>query len=255
MPHQLNFSKLVPPSPYDFHPDFPNLLFRFEDDSPRLGFPPEIVDPNIVAQIVPRSDNKYTVKFDGVTPVVWRGARDLFQMLREAERSAEGVVVHPRREGVKVVGVTRGYSRFVVGAGVSLYVKQVIGGVPDGVCFGTVVTEDMVAVRACTVPGIEGASLTYHILPAEYVSDPPIPEYIARGRSPLELELYLPPPPVFFQGSPFWEGVEYRYAKVQAGISFEEWLSGGRVDVNAGGIFFHGVAERGYPYLRLRGEA
>ena len=253
LPLQLDYSRLTAPSPLDEHPNFPNVLFRFEDDSPLLGFPNEHVGP-IVAQVVPDSLNKYTVKFDGAVPIDWRSAWEFYHVLRASERSGRRVVVHPRVAGVEVVGISRGFSRFVIGAGISIYVKQVIGPVPDGVRFGAVVTRDMVAVRACTVPGIEGATLAYHLVPAEYVSDPPLPRFL-RGYSPLELELYLPPPPVFSQACPYWEDVNFRFAKVQAGISYEEWRSGARIVADGGGVYFNGTVERGVFYQLLRGDA
>ena len=243
---------LALPSPHDEFRRFPNVTFLHHDDSPRLGFPLERVQ-SIVAQIVPSANNKYSIKFKDAAPVRWDGAWDMFDVLRAYEiKVGRDVVVHPRVEGVEVVGISRGRSRFVVGAGISLYVKQVIGAVPDGVWFGEIITEGMVAVRACEVPGVEGASLTYHVLPAEYVSDPPLPEYL-RGVPPLELGLYLPPPPVFSQGGPHPDDSAYRYARVVADISFEERLAGGRVVTNEMGLFFEKIAVRGVPYLRLSG--
>ena len=250
--HQTRCVGVAAPSPHDEYPGFPNVIFRYHDDSPRLGFPREHVR-SIIAQIVPSSCNKYSVKFRDAEPVVWDSAWGLYDELRAHEkRTGEGVIAHPRVDGVEVVGISRGCSRFVVGAGISLYVKQVIGAVPDGVYFGEVVTQGMVAVRACRVPGIGGASLTYHVLPAEYVSDSPLPEFL-RNLSPMDLKLYLPPPPVFSQGGPLEEDVAYSYARVRADISFRERLDGGRIVPNGMGLFFENIAQRGVPYLRYRG--
>lgn len=249
---RLESEGLDAPPPFDDHPDFPRVIFRYEDDSPCLHAPGDPVSP-VVAQIVPDADNRYVVKFQNTEPVVWHSAWNMYQVLMKFDHPGQEVVVHPRVHGIPVVGISRGYSRFVVGIGISVFVQQVIGPVPDGVPFGSVVSLDMVAVLACEVPGIDDASLTFHIMPAEYVSDPPLPRFLL-GYSPLDLAYWLPPPPFFSQGSLHGGNAGYRYAKVRVGISAGERAEGGGFRLG-GGVSFDGIVERGVPYLLLHGHA
>ena len=249
---RLEWEGFSAPSPLNEFPDFPNIIFRHVDDSPRVGAPGEIVYP-IIAQVVPDMNNKYVIKFRDTEPITWPGAWQMYRALVAWSFCGGEIVIHPRAEGIRVVGISRGRPRFVVGTGISIFVQQVVGPVPDDVRFGPVVTQNMVVVLACEVPDLDSASLTYHLLPAEYVSDPPLPKFLCGG-SPSVLAYWLPPPPVFSQDSPHWGNIRYRYARVQAGISAGEWAEGGRV-VAGGERSFNGVAERGLPYLLLHGLA
>lgn len=249
LPGRLASAGLDVPPPFREFPNFPPVVFHHEDDSPRLWVPRRVVNP-VVAQVVPGVHNRYMVKFRRVEPVAWHGAWEMYRALQEFDHSGQRVVVHRRAEGVEVVGISRGRSRFVIGAGISLFVKQVIGPVPDMVYSGQ---RNMVAVLACRVPRIRRApaSLTFHVVPEEYVSDPPLPEWLDHF-SPMELDRWLPPPPIFSQGGPVWGHLKYRFAMVHAGISKQEWLEGGWIRPG-GGIWFNTVARRGLPYHLLCG--
>lgn len=179
------------------------------------------------------------------------GAWQLYWALVAWSYYSHEIVIHPCVEGIWVVGISRGCSRFVVGTGISIFIQQVVRPVLDDVQFGPVITQNMVTVLTCEVPGLENASLTYHLLPVEYVSDPPLPKFLLGG-PPLELAYWLPPPLIFSQDSPHWGNIRYQYTRVQARISAGEWAEGGQV-VAGGERSFNGVTEHSLPYLLLHG--
>ena len=76
-----------------------------------------------------------------------------------------------------------------------------------------------VAVLRCRVPCSAGSVLVYHLLPKEYLVDPPssLPGLPANV-SAEDFERLVPPPPLFRVGTTFWPGSKYHHAKHVDGL-------------------------------------
>ena len=76
-----------------------------------------------------------------------------------------------------------------------------------------------VAVLRCRVPCSAGSVLVYHLLPKEYLADPPssLPGLPANV-SAEDFERLVPPPPLFRVGTTFWPGSKYHHAKHVDGL-------------------------------------
>lgn len=215
-----NFDVLTP---YDTF-DFPFVAFH-DDDSLFCVFSLRSSGPK-VAQIVPSSVNKYIMVYCHRVSVDRDPPGDTCKEMVEWIRAGGKIVFHPRMSGVEVVGSGCGQARFLVGAGISLFIVEEQGVVPDGLQAGGVAIKRMTLIYSCSVPGPPGQPLVGHLVPSEYLCDPP-PVNLPSGLPSMELGYVLAPPPVFFPGAEF-EGLPgIRHARVRLQLSEHKLASGG----------------------------
>ena len=226
------------PPPLDRHPEFPLVAFDFAGN-PYLGGTEGIFVP-LVCQIVVPESHPYVKYFGEGSNREWDSAENVYSTVRDWYDLGLDVVVHPRRPGVKVAGFSYGRSRFLCGAGFSVFVVRELGPLPDGVEFGSGPLTDMVAVVGVTTPRWGGDyPISYQIFPREYIVDPALPG-LPRGLTGEALERQLPPPPVFSPCTPVGGKVPCYYARIWFELSEQEYLDGG------GAIGFTYVRGRSY---------
>ena len=233
--------KYLPP-PLDHHPDFPEVFFDPAGE-PLLAGPQRLID-STVFQIVPGPENPYIFRFGAGMFRNWETPDGAFDLVRAWFRGGREVVIHPRRDGVQAAGESRGYGRFVIGGGVSVFVAHEFGLLPDGVELGGVTLNRMVATFGVVFPNPEDRSATYHVIPAEYLVDPVLPG-LPPGLSWYDLMYRLPPPPVFKRGRCTRDSPDFVHAVVEVAVSVEELDEG--ASTGSGDIL------RGRSYLLYRG--
>jgi hypothetical protein len=157
----------------------------------------------------------------------------------------EEFTIHCRRPGIQAMGVSRGRARFLCGGGISVFVVREEGLLPKGTeCRGIIIPDGMVATIGVAIPYSDDHSLTYHLIPKEWLADPEYPG-LPPGLSPMEIEHWLAPPPEFEIGGPSEELPGYFLAIVQHDISDKE--------VKEGGGTIAKLTVRGRSYLPLNG--
>jgi hypothetical protein len=222
------YSESLPP-PYDRHPDFPTVYFD------PFGRP--LLDgssDSTIAQIVPSSDNPYVRRYGGGRCRQWLLPNLVSASAQEWVRRGRRVVIHSRHRDAQVVGVSRGWARFVCGGGVSTFVVEELGVFPGGeVVLGSSVG-GMVAAYGVDIVGSGGQAgpgdpfSDLHIFPAEYLADPPLPG-LPEDLSRSEVRDWLAPPPVFCRGLAVEGGEGRAYARVTNDLSDKERREGGEI--------------------------
>lgn len=248
------------PPPLDRHPQFPVVFFNPAGE-PLLGRPPGTSDTTIY-QIVPSDRNPYRLRYGGVEPHGdtdqegnprrisgdeyrdWDPPETVLSTILDWFEQGVEIVFHPRRQGIRVAGVSRGKSRFLCGGGVHVYVVRELGMLPEGRRVNGVTMCGMVATFGIAFSGTGNESEAYHVFPAEYLVDPAYPG-LPRGLSHAETLRWLPPPPTFDAAEPVVDGTGLAWARVEFDISMREEAEGG--GTVAGWTF------RGRSYIRLLG--
>jgi hypothetical protein len=230
------------PPPLDRCPEFPEVYFN------RLGEPylwgaPDVVN-NTVFQIVPDGANPYVVRFGTGDYREWDPPEVTFEFVKAWLDLGKDVVVHPYRAGIGAAGESRGFSRFVVGGGLSLFVVREVGKVPEGARLGGECVGGMVVVYGVEFSGPVVRKACYHLIPADYLVDPDLPG-LPSGLSREELLYRLAPPPVFGRGEVVWGSSDLFHSRVHVEVSLEEWDEGANT--------FPGVTLRGDSYRALQG--
>ena len=213
---------------------------------PLLFGPPDVLKSTIF-QIVPDPRGPYPGEYGIGDFREWESPEDIYGVISDWHNAGKEVVVYPRLRGVQVAGESRGMSRFVVGAGVSVFVIHELGLLPSRVEFGGELLEDMIVAFAVTFPELQDHLPTYHVMPAEYLADPHLPG-AGPGWTRWDNLYHLSPPPVFcvdrerpIDGLP---GAFHTF--VRFGVSVRELAEEGARDSG-------GVAVRGVSYRLLRG--
>ena len=186
-----------------------------------------ITGSDIIVQIVPDSGNWFVEHFTlSCVPEGWVEPEAAYQNVRDWQASDWRVVIHARRPGVQVSGIGRGRPRFLRGGGISLFIGEEIGLLPDDVVVDGVRLTQMVAVFGVSIPdsGVLPAfsDAAVHIVPAEYLRDPEYPSPLQPSVS-FDDDFHLPPPPTFRPGRPSSLFPGYTSAEVHLSMSgFEE---------------------------------
>ena len=233
------------PPPLDHYPLFPDVAFTHGGEPLLFGLPE--VPESTVLQIVPDPRSSYPGQYGIGDFRDWESPDDIYGVISDWYDAGKEVVVHPRLQGVQVAGESRGMSRFVVGAGVSVFVIHELGLLPSRVELGGELLEDMIVAFAVTFPESQDHLPTYHVMPAEYLADPYLPG-AGPGWTQWDNLYHLSPPPVFcvdrerpIDGLP---GAFHTF--VRFGVSVRELAEEGARDSG-------GVAVRGVSYRLLRG--
>lgn len=236
------------PPPMDLCLWFPPVLFD-RHVVPHLESP---VGPSagIVAQIVPSGDNPYALAYGYHHTQVWSPSRSVAVALdRWLARGGEVTTYHPLGEPDLLIGQGRGYSRFLCGQGLSLYIVEELGPVPNGYMVGGRMCVGMYAVYGVTASGPAGYRsrhpLSFHVIPGWLIGDPTYPG-IPRGLPPSIAHALVGYPPEFLLGPESVEFPGYRFAQVRVRLSDEEFFADGEEDSE-------GRLIRGISYYRMRG--
>ena len=234
------------PPPFDLSPGFPCLAFG-DEDVPYLGEPGEAINAvdAVVAHIVPTPDNRYASAYGFGFWGPQESPAEVQQVLETWIGDGKEVVVHQAQDGVKVVGCGSGFSRFLVGWGISIFIIREVRPVPNGMKVKGTTLNGSVAVLRCRVTCSAGSVPVYHLLPKEYLADPPLPGLPANV-SAEDFERLVPPPPPFRVGTTFWPGSKYHHAIVIVGLSMQERREGGKITPC-------GTVKRGRTYAVLNG--
>ena len=216
------------PPPLDHHPDFPIVYFS------RAGHPVLSPSPtasgtttvNTVCRIVPSPSNPYVHHFGEGNPRDWDPPDVVKDTVEDWHELGLEVTFHTRNPDVHAIGTTRGRSHFLCGGGISLFVLRELGPLPDNKTTCGVTTSNMIAILAITVPNPTGRPAGYHVVPAEYMEDTPLPG-IPRGLTPAQTERWIPPPPTFHCGYQVPDSPNLFFAQIQNEISKEEKARGG----------------------------
>ena len=230
------------PPPLDRNPLFPPVCFTSGGEPVLVG--PSLGVGNMVVHIVPHPDSPYSRRFGVGGYRGWNTPEETLELVEAWAGSGRDVVVHPRRPGVQVTGESRGFARFVIGAGISLFVVREVGFLPDGARLGGEVLTGMIATLGVAVPGSGDRFLEYHLVPAEYLIDPYLPG-MPPDLSREDLIYHLPPPPIFCRGRPVAGVPGLYHSLVGFGVSEREADEGSRT--------FSGQTLRGGSYRMLRG--
>jgi len=153
--------------PYNRHPDFPLVLFNL-DDEPQLDLPTGVIN-TVICHIVPGSANAYVTCHGGSYHCLWSEPEDVLFRVMLWHGLGFDVTVYPQLPGVQVMGVGHQMSRFVCGGRLALYVVWEVGVLPPEAEVGGVQVGGMVVVYGTSFPSLGRDTLTYHILPAEYL--------------------------------------------------------------------------------------
>jgi len=237
------YSQLYAPPPFDRCNDFPRIIFD-KGGVPHVGKPGGIPRP-VVVQIVPSTDNPYIQTFGDKGYRDWATPEETLKDLTAWAQAGKDVIIHPQRHpGVHAIGVSHGRARFICGSGMSVFVVQEKGPLPDGTKFGESTLDKMVAAIAISTPSTDRNSATYHLIPAEYLTDPEYPGLPA-GLSPSEIHHWLAPPPEFHHNVIRSEFPGFYHALVEYDISDKE--------AEEGGLTILQLTTRGRSYLPLNG--
>lgn len=214
------------PPPFDLSPTFP--IVRFDaDDVPHLDGPDEEVR-SVVAQIVPTACNRYARRFGFAVDWGWKSFAEVKREFYKWVGDRGEVAVHHRRPGTRVVGSGSGMPRFLVRGRSAIFVAQEMGPFPEDIEVDGFLLKGYVAVVGCDVPCSKGTQMIYHLVPAEFLSDPILP-----GAPPAslinDLARLLPPPPLFRVGKPCYPGSPFYQAIVVVGLSQQERIEGGGI--------------------------
>lgn len=191
---QGSFTDVDLPPPLDRSPQFPPVYFTPQGE-PILVNPPLDNRPTVI-QVVPHPNSPYSRQFGAGGYRGWNTLGETLDLVEAWASSGSDVVIHPRCEGVWAMGESRGFARFVIGMGLSLFVVREVGLLPDGARLGGESLTGMITTLGVTFPGPEDQYLEYHLIPAEYLIDP----YLSGMPSGLTQEgliYHLPPPPGF----------------------------------------------------------
>lgn len=213
-----------PPPPLDRHPDFPLVCFNEQGDPLLIG-PQKYLDLTI-HHIVPGGNNPFVRRFGEGDYRNWAPPEAVFQMLEFWRKVGLKVTVHPRRPGVTSAGVSRGKARFLCGGGMTVFVVVEKGLLPVGKKIDGIPLDGMVATLGVAFPNTDNSAATLHIIPAEYLVDPPLPA-LPRKLSPAQLQKRLPPPPEFYRSDKRAEYPGFYFAFVSFDISEKEEEEGG----------------------------
>ena len=232
----------IPPPPYDRSSWFPVVAFD-SGDMPHLGVFGEVVDPAVV-QIVPTPCNRYA-GFYGFGPCgTWVTVTEVSRHVGLWIGLGQEVQVHRRWRGVRAVGCGSGFRRFLIGGGISLYIVRELGPLPRKMKVQGETLERYAAVLGYQVPGFSRGPPVCHLVPREFLEDPPLPG-LPETVDVTERLHWTPPPPLFRAVDVYWPGSGYRYAVVVVGLSGQERLEGGRI--------VSGLVIRGLSYSVLNG--
>jgi len=198
----------------------------------------------VVVQIVPSPDNPYIKTFGDKGYRDWATPEKALKDLTAWTQAGKDVIIHPRHPRVRAIGVSHGRARFVCGSGMSVFVVQEKGLLPDGTRFGESTLDKMVATIAVSTPNTDRNSATYHLIPAEYLVDPEYPG-LPTGLSPSEISHWLAPPPEFHHNLIRSEFPGFYCALVEYDISDKE--------AEEGGLTILQLTARGRSYLPLNG--
>ena len=239
---QGSFTDVDLPPPLDRSPQFPPVYFTPQGE-PVLVDPPLDNRPTVI-QVVPHPNSPYSRQFGAGGYRGWNTPGETLDLIEAWASSGSDVVIHPRCEGVRAMGESRGFARFVIRMGLSLFVVREVGLLPDGARLGGESLTGMIATLGVTFPGPEDQYLEYHLIPVEYLIDP----YLSGMPSGLTQEgliYHLPPPPVFCRGRPV-VGVPDLYHSLV-------WVSVSECEVEEGSCSLSGWTVRGSSYQVLRG--
>ena len=233
----FRMSHEYPPPPLDDSPDFPLTCFTRDGVPHFSNF--EGAESTIV-QIVPCTSNPYVRRHCDTDCRPWAKPAAVLRQFENWLSLDFPVVLHPDRPEVRVLGVGRGRSRFLCGAGISIFIIQEGGVFPTGSEYGGVSLDGYVAVLGVAVPSTKHSPTIWYLLPLRYLSDPVLPG-LPVGLTPYELLTYLPPAPVFSLGPPVLYNTGYYRAMVSYDVSERELAEGG------GSML--GLSVRGQSYL------
>ena len=107
----------------------------------------------------------------------------------------------------------------------SVFVVQEKGCLPDKTIFHAATLDMMVVMVGVSIPSLDTNSIAYHLIPAEYLTDPIYPG-LPPGLSPQELCHWLAPPPMFYLGPSSQKFPGYHQAMVMYDISDKEDAEG-----------------------------
>ena len=209
------------PPPFNLCPEYPYIYFD------RFGVPrPDVAawESQMVVQVVPAPGNPYIQRFD-LRRDGWEGSDAAARYLRSWQEVSGEVFVHVRQEGVRTTGIGRDQARFLCGEEYTLFIGGEIGLLPRGVAVEGTDVSGMVVVFAVFVPADgklpEIKDVAIHLLPREYLWDPPYPGF--RGLNGCAGVRYeLPPPPEFSPGDSGCPYPGFTFAKVLVGLSLME---------------------------------
>ena len=229
----------------DHFPLFPDVGLA-RSGEPLLFGSPDVLESTIF-QIVPDPRSSYPGEYGIGDFREWESPEDIYGVISDWHNAGKEVVVYPRLRGVQVAGESRGMSRFVVGAGISVFVIHELGLLPSRVEFGGELLEDMIVAFAIALPESQDHLPTYHVMPAEYLADPYLPG-ACPGWTLWDNLYHLLPPPVFEtdKDRPIDGFPGAFHTTVRFGVSVRE-------EAEEGGHDFGGVTVRGVSYQLLRG--
>ena len=242
---QRQVRDLLPP--FDLSPNFPNILFD-KYGVPHPGSPGGI--HNAVVQIVPDKRNWYAQNFGRKCRIDWTTPEGTIKFMEDCFRNGRRVEFHARKPGIQTFGTGRGKARFIVGGGISIFVRREIGPLPDSIMINGNVEKGMVATLGVSIPKKGGfpdpndSAVACHLIPIEYLADqiyPGLPLVL----SPRQMWYWLPPPPRFTPGSSCKERRGFWHANVTIYMSKKE------DDEDGHEILFNLM--RGSAYYILRG--
>ena len=233
------------PPPLDHYPLFPDVCLTHNGE-PLLFGPPDVLE-STVFQIVPDPRSSYPGQYGLGDFRLWESPEAIYGIISNWYDAGNEVVVYPRLRGVRAAGESRGMSRFVVGAGISVFVIHELGLLPSRVELGGELLEDMIITFAVTFPESRDHPPTYHVMPAEYLADPHLPG-ACPGWTRWEDLYHLSPPPVFCVDKE--EPVEGHPGAFHTSIMFGVSV---REEMEEGAHTSCGVTVRGISYQLLRG--